>query len=98
LEKCPGRKLSSPEILGDFGKHLGELPQEVQFTGCIIACTCKIYSRYLREISGDTKNPEILENFDKILEKKKNFGNFWKIFSKFFTKCKKLEISGGITL
>jgi hypothetical protein len=38
---------------------------------------------------------KILENFDKILEKypdKKNFGNFWKIFSKFFTKCKKLEI------
>jgi hypothetical protein len=43
---------------------------------------------------------KILENFDKILEKcpgKKNFGNFWKIFSKIFTKCKKLEISGGVT-
>jgi hypothetical protein len=44
---------------------------------------------------------KILENFDKILEKypdKKNFWKFWKIFSKFFTKCKKLEISGDITL
>jgi hypothetical protein len=85
LEKCPGGKFSSPEILGDSGKHLGELPRKVQFTGCIIACTCETSSRGFREISGDTKNPEILENFDKILEKKKILEileNFCKIFHK----------------
>jgi hypothetical protein len=52
-------------------------------------------TKYPRGVSGkfwvSPKNPEILENFDKILEKKK-FWKFWKIFSKFFTKCKKLEI------
>jgi hypothetical protein len=94
LEKYPG---GNPEILGDSGKHLRKLLQKIQFTGCIIVCICKISSRGLREISGDPKNPEILENFDKILEKKK-FWKFWKIFAKFFTKCKKLKISGGITL
>jgi hypothetical protein len=56
---------------------------------------------FVKKILTFWKILKILENFDKILEKypgKKNFWKFWKIFVKFFTKCKKLEISGGITL
>jgi hypothetical protein len=93
LEKCPGGKFASSEILGDSGKYLGELLQKVQFTGCIIAYACKISSRCFREISGDTKNSEILENFDKILEKK-NFGNFGKFLQNFSQNVKSWKFRG----
>jgi hypothetical protein len=92
LEKCLGGKFSSSEILGDSGKYRGELPRKVQFTDCILACTCETSSRGLREISGDIKNPEILENFDKILEKK----NFWKFLENFFQIFHKMQKVGNL--
>jgi hypothetical protein len=87
LEKYPGGKFFSPENLGEF-------LQKIQFTGCILARTCKIYSQCLREISGDTKNPEILENFDKILEKKKIL-EILENFCKIFHKMQKVGNLGG---
>jgi hypothetical protein len=63
LEKCPGGKVSSPEIRGDSGKYLGEIIHKIQFTGCILACTYKIPSRGLREILG-------------VPQKSRNFGKF----------------------
>jgi hypothetical protein len=95
LEKCLGGKFSSSEILGDSGKYRGELPRKVQFTDCILACTCETSSRGLREISGDIKNPEILENFDKILKKKKILEIFGKFFPNFSQNAKSWKFRGA---